>query len=234
MKRMTAVIGGAALVLAAFVPLDQATAQDLAPVDHSLVGSKAVVESDTGSYIVVMGADPLVTTIAPDDLSTPAAEAQSAVLDDTHDAVLAEAGVSTATKTQDYTNALNGFSAVLDYDEAIKVASNPKVAVVLPDEIRQVTSDHNGREDDNGNPGELGDFLGLTARGEAWKSGLTGEGVIVGVIDTGIWPEHPELRRRRHATRPTPRSSRRRPTRHATSATLLPTPTTPRSPATTS
>jgi subtilisin family serine protease len=187
------VIGGAALVLAAFVPMDQATAQDLAPVDHSLVGSKAVVESDTGSYIVVMGADPLVTTIAPDALSTPAADAQAAALDDTHDAVLAEAGISTATKTQDYTNALNGFSAFLDHDQAIKIASNPKVAVVLPDELRHVTSDHNGRDDGNGNPGELGDFLGLTAKGEAWKSGLTGEGVTVGVIDSGIWPEHPSF-----------------------------------------
>jgi subtilisin family serine protease len=187
------VIGGAALVLAAFVPIDQAKAQDLPPVDHSLVGSKTVVESDTGSYIVVMGADPLVTTIAQDDLSTPAADAQAAVLDDSHDAVLAESGVSTATKVQDYTNALNGFSAVLDYDQAIKIAANPKVSVVLPDEIRHVTSDHNGGDDGNGNPGELGDFLGLSAKGEAWKSGLTGEGVTVGVIDTGIWPEHPSF-----------------------------------------
>ena len=40
---------------------------------------------------------------------------------------------------------------------------------------------------------DLGNFLGLTDKGEAWKSGLTGEGVVVGVIDTGIWPEHPSF-----------------------------------------
>ena len=193
MKRVTALIGGAALVLAAVAPLDQAKAQQLPTADTSLIGSKSVVESKTGSYIVVMRADPLVTTIAADDLNTPAAEAQGAALDQSHDAVLAEAGVSTDAKVQDFTNALNGFSAVIDYKQAIKLAANPKVSVVLPDELRQVTStDHDGR-DSGPSADDLGAFLGLTGRGEAWKSGITGEGVTVGVIDTGIWPEHPSF-----------------------------------------
>ena len=37
------------------------------------------------------------------------------------------------------------------------------------------------------------DFLGLTGPGRAYASGLTGEDVVVGVIDTGIWPEHPSF-----------------------------------------
>jgi subtilisin family serine protease len=204
-KRTTAAICVATLALAAFVPINAATAEDLAPVDTTLVGSKAVVESESGSYVVVMGADPLVSTVAPDDLSTAAAEAQSDALDASHDAVLAEAGVSTNAKVQDFTNALNGFSAVLGYNEAVKLAANPKVSVVLPDELRQLTSvESDGSEAIDGSDGhghdgvsrstdDLGDFLGLTAKGEAWKSGLTGEGVVVGVIDTGIWPEHPSF-----------------------------------------
>lgn len=192
MKRLTALIGGTAIAVAAFVPID-ATAEELPPVDSSLIGSKAVVESETGSYIVVMRADPLVASIAADDLDTPAAEAQSAALDQSHDAVLAESGVSTETKVQDFTNALNGFSAALSYDQAVALAANPKVSVVLPDEMRQVASDDDGDNGSGNDSDDLGNFLGLTARGEAWKSGLTGEGVVVGVIDTGIWPEHPSF-----------------------------------------
>src|SRR5512144_1718582 len=108
---MTALAGSAAIALALIVPLDQAKAQPEAPVDTSLIGSKAVVESDTGSYIVVMRADPLVTTIAPEDLNSPSAEAQGASLDASHDAVMAESGVAADAKVQDFTNALNGFSA---------------------------------------------------------------------------------------------------------------------------
>src|SRR5512144_1646755 len=112
---MTALAGSAAIALALIVPLDQAKAQPEAPVDTSLIGSKAVVESDTGSYIVVMRADPLVTTIAPDALNSPSAQAEGEALEASHDAVLAESGVSTTAKVQDYTNALNGFSAKLSY-----------------------------------------------------------------------------------------------------------------------
>ncbi len=193
MKRFIAVVGGAALALGAFVPMDQVTAQEVPPVDNSLVGSKTVVESDTGSYIVVMRADPLVASIPQEDLTTPAAEAQGNAIDSTHDAVLAEAGVSTAAKVQDFKNTLNGFSAVLDYNDAIKLAANPKVSLVLPDELRHVTADDDARNGVSQTTDDLGNFLGLTAEGEAWKSGLTGEGVVVGVIDTGIWPEHPSF-----------------------------------------
>ncbi len=128
-----------------------------------------------------MAADPLVATIAPDDLDTPAADAQAAVLEETHDEVLAEAGVDSADKVQDYTNALNGFSAVISHDEAVKIAGSPDVALVVPDELRQATTDSSG------------EFLGLTGRGRAYASGLTGEDVVIGVIDTGIWPEHPSF-----------------------------------------
>ena len=36
-------------------------------------------------------------------------------------------------------------------------------------------------------------FLGLSAPNGPWDAGLTGEDVVVGVIDSGIWPEHPSF-----------------------------------------
>ncbi len=62
----------------------------------------------------------------------PAADAQAAVLEETHDEVLADAGVDDADKVQDYTNALNGFSAVISHDEAVKLAGSPDVAWCCP------------------------------------------------------------------------------------------------------
>ena len=187
-----ALIGGATLALTVVVPIQPVGADEVVANDAG--GSQPVVESETGSYIVVMKADPLVASIAPDNLDSPAAQAQGDVLVETHDAVLSDAGVSSDAKVQDYTNAVNGFSAVIGYDQALEIAKDPKVAVVLPDELRQLTSTDSAKGGDGGRTqDDLGNFLGLTGRGRAWASGLTGEGVIVGVIDTGIWPEHPSF-----------------------------------------
>ena len=188
MKRWIAAVSAAAMSAALLVPIGAATAQegvgqeDPGPVEPVVdPPGKTVAESATGSYIVVMAADPLVATIEQDDLDTPAADAQAAVLEETHDEVLADAGVDDADKVQDYTNALNGFSAVMSHDEAVKLAGDSKVALVVPDELRQLTTDSSG------------EFLGLTGPGRAYASGLTGENVVVGVIDSGIWPEHPSF-----------------------------------------
>ena len=66
-------------------------------------------------------------------------------------------------------------------EAADEVARQEGVVSVMHDTMRYKTT--------NSSPG----YLGLTKKGEAWESGLTGEGVIVGVIDSGIWPEHPSF-----------------------------------------
>ena len=191
MRKFAALIGTGAIAATAFATVGSSTVS--AKSAQADGGSKSVIESPTGSYIVVMVDDPLVSTIAPENLDTPVADAQADALDATHTAVMREEGVALPSKVQDYNNALNGFSAVLSYDDAVKLASNPKVSLVLPDEMRQVTRDDDTTGNAGTRPDDLGNYLGLTARGAAWKSGLTGEGVVVGVIDTGIWPEHPSF-----------------------------------------
>ena len=100
---------------------------------------------------------------------------------ESHDEALEGVGADSDDKVQDFTNALNGFSALISHDEAQALAATKGVRLVMPDELQQRETDSSGK------------FLGLTGRKGAWASGVTGEGVVVGVIDDGIWPEHPSF-----------------------------------------
>jgi hypothetical protein len=151
-----------------------------------------VEKSKTGTYIVVMKADPLVRSMKVKDLGTPTGKARRAAIRASHDAVLKGAGVSTARKTTDYGTAVNGFAVATDLSGAKKIARNPGVALVLPDELRQPMST-SGASDGKPGVNGLNTFLGLTGKGDAYAKGITGKGVLVGIIDTGIWPEHPSF-----------------------------------------
>jgi subtilisin family serine protease len=142
----------------------------------------------TGRYIVMLAADPVVTAdklprrAGEVDPGTAAARAYADRLQEGHSAVLAEAGVSKSAKKVDYTVAFNGFTAVLTDDQASDVAKVPGVVKVWEDEVRYsetVTTP---------------DFLGMTGAKGTWARRVggqakAGEGVIVGVIDSGYWPE---------------------------------------------
>jgi subtilisin family serine protease len=139
-----------------------------------------VLTSRWGSYIVVMKANPLAATVSVDDLGTAQARTRESRLRASHNRVLQSLGAGVQ-KIHDYTVALNGFSALLSPEEAATLAAKKNVLLVLPDELHQIQTDSSPA------------FLGLTAPGGAYESGVTGEGVVVGVIDTGIWPEHPSF-----------------------------------------
>ncbi len=89
-----------------------------------------------------------------------------------------EAATGTTNVLQRYTNALNGFAAIMTADEADAIRAQKGVLAVMEDELQQPQTDVSGS------------FLGLDGGGEAYVNGLDGEGVVIGVIDSGIWPEH--------------------------------------------
>ncbi|QBQ54982.1 S8 family serine peptidase [Nitrosococcus wardiae] len=83
-----------------------------------------------------------------------------------------------------YVYSFNGYSAALTRQQAIATAKHPNVQMIFPEEILQIETDNTP------------EFLGLTERG-LWDQlggrGNAGEDIIIGVIDTGIWPEHPSF-----------------------------------------
>ena len=105
-----------------------------------------------------------------------------------HTSAMKNAGVGAARVLYEYYYSYNGFSAKLTAAQANKLAAQPGVISITPNEIVTVdTSD-------------TPSFLGLTGPDGLWaklggptgnKSKLSGagDGIIIGDIDSGIWPE---------------------------------------------
>ncbi len=90
------------------------------------------------------------------------------------------AGQQGVTIKRQFTAALNGFSARLTADQAIKLARDPAVLVVAPD--TENAPDYSST-----------DFLKLSGPNGTWNTKFggkdaAGKGVVVGVIDTGYTP----------------------------------------------
>jgi hypothetical protein len=94
-------------------------------------------------------------------------------LDSRHDDAVARVG---ARKAYSYRYSFNGFAADLTAEQVEKVKSIPGVLSVEKDELYEM--------DTSFTPG----FLGLTAPGGIWSQ-AKGENVIIGIIDSGVWPE---------------------------------------------
>ncbi len=96
-----------------------------------------------------------------------------------HDAVLAAAGGGK--KAYSYGYVFNGFAAELTEAQAEEIRTMPGVLSVEKDQIYEVDTSNTPT------------FLGLDAPGGLWDqlggTASAGENIIIGVIDSGVWPE---------------------------------------------
>jgi subtilisin family serine protease len=128
-------------------------------------------------YVVVMRAVPAGTRRAADFAR------RAEHLPVSHDSLLKSVGG--ARKLYSYSYALNGFAAELNKAQAAQLRADPNVVSVVRNEIRKLSTL------------TTPEFLELSAPDGAWNQvgggANAGEDIIVGVIDTGIWPEHPSF-----------------------------------------
>lgn len=116
------------------------------------------------------------------NMRSTAAKAYKQRLVGKHTEVLAAAGIAASAKRDDFTVAFNGFTASLTAAQVADLQRTPGVLRVWKNEVRTA--------DTVGTP----KFLGLEGAGGTWAKEFggdahAGEGMIVGVIDSGIWPE---------------------------------------------
>ncbi|HEY3079379.1 MAG TPA: S8 family peptidase [Chloroflexota bacterium] len=101
---------------------------------------------------------------------------------DTFEANAAKAALR-ARITHRFDIVLNAVAVQVPADQVAAVARLPGVKAVYPDELLRLETDNSPQ------------FLGAPA---VWRElggqASAGEGVIVGVLDTGVWPEHPSFR----------------------------------------
>ncbi|MES3002308.1 MAG: S8 family peptidase [Pseudomonadota bacterium] len=110
------------------------------------------------------------------DPNSPAVITYMAHLAAKHDVALR--GVGGTKKLYSYGYVYNGFAAELTEAQAQKLAQTKGVLAVSKDEVRAM--------DTSSTP----NFLGLAGSAGFWNTtGAKGEGVIIGSVDSGIWPE---------------------------------------------
>jgi subtilisin family serine protease len=91
------------------------------------------------------------------------------------------AGVGAAKKLYNYTVAYNGFAASMTEAQADLMRATQGVISVSEDRKYQIQTV------------STPEFLGLREAGGAWDLGYKGEDVIIGILDSGAWPENPSF-----------------------------------------
>ncbi|CAA3007612.1 subtilisin-like protease [Olea europaea subsp. europaea] len=129
------------------------------------------------SYIVYLGGHSHGTVVTSDQLNKVA---------DSHHELLGTI-IGSKEKVEDtifysYNKHINGFAAMLEEEEAAKIAKHPDVVSIFPNRGRNLHTTHSW------------DFLMLERNGvihpsSIWKKARFGEDSIIANFDTGVWPE---------------------------------------------
>ncbi|WP_162606573.1 S8 family serine peptidase [Jiangella asiatica] len=202
---------------AAMVAATSVTATGVAVLVPS--GSAAAPDDETTStYIVQMTLDPVATydgdvddlaatRVGPDETIDPEAPEVLEYTDhlqEQHRDALAD--VDGGEPLYDYVYAFDGFAAELTEAQAADLAARPDVVAVTEDEKVEVDTSSTPSFLGLDEPGGLWEQLGGAA-GSLREPGA-GEDIVIGVIDSGIWPEsrsfsdRDERGRRTYAGRP--------------------------------
>jgi subtilisin family serine protease len=182
MRRLTSIAILAMLVVSAVAPSTQVAAKSAAS------GSQFA----DGRYLITFADDPVASYDGYEagfaatrphpggklDAGSPAVQNWQRHLEAKHDAALAKVGAS---KIYDYTVANNGVAAELTGSQAAKLANTAGIVALELDQLVQ--------PDTTLSP----EFLGLSAAGGLWSQlgggQNAGAGLVIGIVDTGIWPE---------------------------------------------
>lgn len=196
-------LGSAVPATAAPVPTAPARQAGDEPVGPSDASTEAAGESPSGLWIVELAEAPLASyrggvsglrATSPEvtgadrlDVTAPRSEDYldhlTAEQDDVLAAISEELGRDVSAPFA-YQVTFNGLAVEVDASEAARIAQLPGVEEVTPDELRQLDTDVSPA---------------LIGAPEIWEGtgsggvGTRGEGVVVGMIDTGVNPDHPSF-----------------------------------------
>ena len=159
---------------------------------YIVVLSKAPIASYAGGTANIPATKPKAGQKV--QVTSTAARKYASVLTADQNKIAASVG---ATQKQKYTVSLNGFSATLTSVQATKLAHTAGVLAVSKDTMRYATDDKVDY-----------DYLKLAGKNGVW-AGLggtknAGKGVVIGVIDTGVYPESKSFAGPKLKNAPTP------------------------------
>ncbi len=188
LRRLLIGVSALALSLAAFLPAQGAAEPSSGPGADDGVGARLdgqdITRYSAGRYVVVLTKPPATGFVTSRrggdgfDARSVAVRNYSARLRADHDGLADEVG---ATVDQHFTLASNAFIADLSAEQARDLATDRKVLMIQKRAIVHADT------------WNTPSYLGLTGPRGVWRKsggpGGAGDGIVIGVIDSGIWPD---------------------------------------------